>query len=86
MNPDAYLKGGQSFGNLPAPGFAEIITRNLTPDKEGKPAGLSLTEFLRVIRTGVDLDKWHPTCTGAPNGHCVPAPFDGSIGAPGLAT
>ena len=79
VNPAAYLSGGSSFGNLPAPPFAEIVSRNLTPDKLGKPAGLTLSEFLRVIRTGVDMDKWHPTCTGAPNAHCVPSPFDGSL-------
>jgi hypothetical protein len=32
-----------------------------------------------VIRKGTDFDHWHPTCTGPPNGHCVPAPFDGSL-------
>jgi hypothetical protein len=79
VNPAAYLSGGSSFGNLPAPPFVEIFSRNLTPDKDGKPAGMTLSEFLRVIRTGVDMDKWHPTCTGAPNAHCVPAPFDGSL-------
>ncbi|MFN7919655.1 MAG: hypothetical protein U0Q16_06135 [Bryobacteraceae bacterium] len=78
VNPAKYLGGSQSFGSL-IPGSAEIVTRNLTPDKSGKPAGLTFAEFVKVIRTGVDLDKWHPTCTGAPNAHCIPAPFDGSL-------
>ncbi len=79
VNPATYLGGGRDFGPVPAPGFADIVSRNLTPDKSGKPAGLTLAEFMTVIRTGVDLDKWHPTCSGAPDGHCVPAPFDGSL-------
>jgi hypothetical protein len=78
-DPATYLGGGRDFGPIPAAGFADIVSRNITPDKEGKPAGLSFTEFQEVIRTGVDLDKWHPTCAGPPNGHCLPAPFDGSL-------
>jgi hypothetical protein len=79
VNPDYYLGGGQDFGPLPAAGFADIVTRNITPDKTGRPAGLSFRDFLDVIRKGTDMDKWHPTCSGPPNGHCVPAPFDGSL-------
>jgi hypothetical protein len=79
LNPAVYLGGGRDFGPIPAPGFADIVSRNLTPDKSGKPAGMSLQEFMTVIRTGEDMDKWHPTCSGAPDGHCVPLPFDGSL-------
>ena len=28
---------------------------------------------------GTDFDHIHPTCTGAPNGTCLPAPFDGAL-------
>ena len=27
----------------------------------------------------MDLDHLHPTCTGPPNGTCIPAPFNGSL-------
>ena len=83
MNPATYLGGGRDFGEFPAPapppGFAHIVSRNLTPDKTGLPAGgLTFGQFLNVLRTGIDYDGVHPTCTAAPDGHCVPFPFDGS--------
>ena len=31
------------------------------------------------MRTGVDMDQLHPTCTGPPDGTCIPAPFDGAL-------
>ena len=55
VNSAAYLRGGQTFG----PGGA-FTSRNLTPDKDGKPAGLTADEFTQVIRSGEDLDHWHP--------------------------
>ena len=79
VNTGTYLGGGSDFGPVPAPGFAEIVSRNITPDKTGKPAGLKFVEFQEVIRKGTDFDNWHPTCSGPPNGHCVPAPFVGSL-------
>ena len=80
VNPVGFLGGGRDFGPFPAPGnFPHIISRNLTPDKSGKPeGGASLEEFIHIIRTGEDMDHLHPTCTGAPNGQCLPAPFDGT--------
>jgi len=36
VNPAVYLGGGNSFGNF---GAVEIVSRNLTPDKTGKPEG-----------------------------------------------
>ncbi len=38
VNPATYLGGGRNFGPL-IPGSASIISRNLTPDKTGRPAG-----------------------------------------------
>jgi hypothetical protein len=62
------------------PGTADIVSRNLTPDKTGLPiGGLKFADFLTIIRTGVDMDKLHPTCTGAPNSGCMLPPFDGSL-------
>ncbi len=44
----------------------DIITRNLTPDKTGRPeGGHTLSEFKRMMRTGIDYDHIHPTCTAA---------------------
>ena len=78
VNPATYLGGGSDFG--PYPGLAHLYSRNLTPDKTGRPAGgLTYKQFLTVIRTGKDYDHLHPTCTGAPDGTCVPAPFNGAL-------
>lgn len=84
INPATYLGGGNDFGPFPSatpPGaFPHIISRNLTPDKTGRPeGGNTLSQFIQIIRTGVDMDQVHPTCTGAPNGHCLPAPFRGDL-------
>jgi hypothetical protein len=79
LNPAVYLGGGRDFGSL-IPGSAHIVSRNLTPDRTGRPeGGRTFGEFVQTIRTGVDLDHLHPTCTGAPDSGCVPAPFDGSL-------
>ena len=60
-----------------------IISRNLTPDKNGRPEGHTLSEFKEILRTGKDFDNIHPTCLSDtdPNialGICVPPPVDGS--------
>lgn len=61
-----------------------IISRNLTPDKNGRPeGGHTLAEFKEILRTGKDFDNIHPTCLSDtdPNialGVCVPPPADGS--------
>jgi hypothetical protein len=52
VNAAGYLAGGVPFG--PA-----IVSPNLTPDGKGLPAGLTLAEFVRVIRTGRDPDDGH---------------------------
>jgi hypothetical protein len=80
INPATYLGGGRDFGAL-VPGSAHIISRNLTPDKTGLPeGGHSFSEFVQIMRTGVDLDHLHPTCPkGVVNTSCVPAPFDGDL-------
>jgi hypothetical protein len=60
INVAAYLAGGMEF--IPAsPGFHAIVSRNLTPDKTGKPeGGASFQEFRSIMRTGVDPDHAHP--------------------------
>jgi hypothetical protein len=52
INAERYLAGGMAFG--------PFISRNLTPDEQGRPAGLTFNEFRRVLRTGVDLDHAPP--------------------------
>jgi hypothetical protein len=48
LNGDAHLAGGVPFvGGL-------IVSRNLTPDAIGNPAGLTGDEFREVIRSGHD--------------------------------
>jgi hypothetical protein len=82
VNPATYLGGGNDFGPFPSatpPGaFPNIISRNLTPDQAtGLPSGNTFPQFVQIIRTGLDPDLLHPTCSGAPNGRCLPLPFRG---------
>jgi hypothetical protein len=81
VNPKTYLGGGRDFGPFPGPGpFPDIISRNLTPDKTGRAeGGNTFAQFKAIMRTGIDTDNVHPTCTGAPDGKCIPLPFDGSL-------
>jgi hypothetical protein len=48
ISVSTYLSGG---GDL----FGPFVPRNLTPNADGEPAGLTLEEFLLVINTGADL-------------------------------
>ncbi len=47
VNKTCYLNGGQSFG----PG---LVSANITPDKTGRPAGLTYAAFKDLMRTGHD--------------------------------
>ena len=80
VNPATYLGGGRNFGAL-IPGSANIISRNLTPDKTGMPAGgRTWEQFLQIFRSGTDLDNLHPQCpTGTVATNCIPAPFNGAV-------
>ncbi|MEO6726622.1 MAG: cytochrome C [Blastocatellia bacterium] len=53
INAANFLAGGVRFG--------PFTSRNLTPDptKNNLPAGLTLEQFIRVIRTGEDTKKLH---------------------------
>ena len=78
-NPAVYLGGGRDFGSL-TPGSPHIISRNLTPDKSGRPiGGDTFAEFLHTMRTGTDPDHVHPTCSATSQGPCLPPPFDGEL-------
>jgi hypothetical protein len=79
VNTATYLGGGQDFGAL-IPGSAHIISRNLTPDKTGRPeGGHTYQEFVEIMKHGKDFDNLHPTCADAAGEDCIPKPFDGSL-------
>jgi hypothetical protein len=81
VNQTTYLGGGRNFGSL-IPGTPEIVSRNLTPDRTGRPVGgRSLEEFEQILRTGVDLDHLHPNCSAGVTTNCFPAsqPFNGDL-------
>jgi hypothetical protein len=64
---EGYLAGGTEFG--------PFVSRNLTPDASGKPAGLTLVQFRNVLRTGVDLhDAQNPTPFPSPLLQVMPWP------------
>jgi hypothetical protein len=48
INAAQYLAGGRQFG--------PITSSNITPDENGRPAGLTFEEFEHLIRTGRDDD------------------------------
>jgi hypothetical protein len=52
FNTRSYLAGGVNV----SAGGETAVSANLTPDSTGKPAGLSLTEFKNLLRTGHDPD------------------------------
>jgi hypothetical protein len=68
------------FGDYVGP---DIISRNLTPDKTGRPEGGTLAQFKEILRTGKDFDALHPTCTAAlptpTPANCIPPPVDGAV-------
>jgi hypothetical protein len=51
INAAHYLGGGMAFG--------PFISRNLTPEN-GLPEGHTFPEFLKIMRTGIDMDHLHP--------------------------
>jgi hypothetical protein len=53
INTERYLAGGRAFGPV-------IRSANITPDAQGLPAGLTLDQFIEVMRTGRDFKNRHP--------------------------
>ena len=79
VNPATYLGGGNNFGPL-VPGSPDIVTRNLTPDKSGLPeGGHTFAEFRKIIKTGIDMDHLHPSCSATVTTNCLPFPFNGDL-------
>jgi hypothetical protein len=82
VNPATYLAGGRTFAAQVAGVTPPIVSRNLTPDKTGRPVGgRTFEEFLYIIRTGADLDHVHPNCSSTVTTGCFPASagFDGDL-------
>lgn len=52
INTEGFLAGGRAFG--------PFVSRNLTPDRNGLPGGLTLNEFIVSMRTGIDLKAIPP--------------------------
>ena len=52
VNADNFLAGGVMFG--------PFISRNITPDPDGLPAGLTFVQFKKTLRTGIDPEQLHP--------------------------
>ena len=50
------MAGGRPFGPDPFDPNIQIVSANITPDKNGRPAGLTLADFLDVMHTGNDPD------------------------------
>ena len=72
VDPTVYLSGGQNFGPVGTPtgpaGYSGpfMIARNLTPNYAGLPeGGNTLSQFKQIMKTGIDFDHIHPTCTKA---------------------
>jgi hypothetical protein len=91
IDPSGYLAGGEDFGQVAVdanfnPIGPHIISRNLTPDKTGRPeGGNTFDQFRQILRHGTDLDHLHPPCSTAPsNPNCLFAipvlnPVDGNL-------
>ena len=56
INAADYMAGGMDFG--------PFVSRNITSCANGRPAGLTFAQFVRVMQTGVDLKDGR---TGPPN-------------------
>lgn len=52
INSAKYLAGGAPFGPM-------LKSKNLTPDANGRPAGLTYAQFETVLRTGRDDEDGH---------------------------
>jgi hypothetical protein len=81
FNPATYLGGGNDFGPFPAPNSpVHIVSRNLTPDRTGRPeGGASFSEFVEIMRHGTDFEHLHPTCSATVTKNCLPPPFRGDL-------
>src|ERR1700730_2324094 len=80
INTTTYLGGGRNFGKVGPPPSPDIISRNLTPDRTGRPeGGHTFAEFKQIMRTGVDMDHLHPNCSATVTTNCLQPPFKGDL-------
>ena len=85
VNQATYLGGGRIFASQVAGATPAIVSRNLTPDRTGRPVGgRTFPEFLDIMQTGVDLDHVHPNCADpatSTSSSCFPVPlsFNGDV-------
>jgi hypothetical protein len=85
VNQATYLGGGRTFPSQVPGATPVIVSRNLTPDKTGRPeGGRTFEEFRSILRTGADLDHLHPNCsdpTITASSSCFPVnlPFNGDL-------
>jgi hypothetical protein len=70
INTEQYLAGGRAFGPI-------VKSANITPDAQGLPAGLTLDQFIEVMRTGKDFKNRHPQLSPILQTH--PWPFFGKM-------
>jgi hypothetical protein len=56
INTQGYMGGGRPFGPDIVDPTIQVVSANITPDKKGRPAGLTLPQFLDVMHTGRDPD------------------------------
>jgi hypothetical protein len=56
INTTRYMAGGRPFGADVVDPTIQVVSANITPDKNGMPAGLTLNQFLHLVRTGDDPD------------------------------
>jgi hypothetical protein len=56
INTQGYMAGGRPFGADPVDPNIQVVSANITPDTKGRPAGLTLAEFLDVMHFGQDPD------------------------------
>ena len=52
VNAENFMAGGAVYG--------PFVSRNITPDAQGRPAGLSESQFKEVLKTGRDFKLRHP--------------------------
>jgi hypothetical protein len=78
INTDHYLWGGGLFMVPDVDGKLQpVISRNLTPDASGLPAGYTFEQFWLVMRTGIDLKNLEPHIPSAEHDllQAMPWPF-----------
>ncbi len=65
INAARYLAGGTPFGPPEDPNTP--VSRNLTPQANGRPGGVTFEQFRRTLRTGVDLRNLPPFAPSGDN-------------------